>query len=214
MFIIPHIENFFVYNFSALKMESDNKQEDQEIVDFLKNSGYDEPLIRKALSMTKSRNMDDVVDLIMKLENEKIECKVKRVVKEDPKVNREEATRILEENKKTILADRRYREELIRRYQEDKKKNEEELKEDIPEEKVVEIKADCVFNIRFPDSNSLKLCFKKDDTLEDLFNKIEEFYGSSNFVLYKMRDNVPINRSTEKLQNVKKIYPKAALYIE
>ncbi|WUR03922.1 UBX domain-containing protein [Vairimorpha necatrix] len=191
---------------------SDNKQKDKEIIDFLTASGYDEDIIKKALSLTESRDLDDIVDVIMDIENNKSTCKVEQVTKEMPKIQNEDFTKVLEQNKKAILVDRMYREELIRRYQEEKKRREEE--EQIPEEKVAEIKGDCVFNVRFPDSKSIKLCFMKGDTHNDLFNKIAEIYGSSNFSLYKMRDSEAIKKSSEKLENNKKIYPKAALYIE
>lgn len=195
------------------------KLSDEEIVDFLISSGYEENIIRRALADTSSRDTDDIVDCISKLEQQGNCIKVIKQKNQDThKYDSVEANKVLEDNKKAILADRKYREELIRRYKEDRKTREEEEKErenlssNIIKE--VEIKPDCVFNVRFPDSKLIKLSFSKTDTLEDLFKKIEDEYGSPNFKLFKMRDPVPIDKSKDKLEDCKKIYPKSALFIE
>lgn len=195
------------------------KLSDDEIVDFLVNSGYEEKVIRTALTKTSSRDTDDIVDCIINLEQQDNHIKVQRKVSESTyKYDSSEANKVLEDNKKAILADRKYREELIRRYREDRKNREEEERNQenasISDVKEVEIKPDCVFNVRFPDSKLIKLSFSKTNTVEDLFSKIEAEYGSSKFTLFKMRDPEPINKSKIKLEDCKKIFPRAALFIE
>jgi hypothetical protein len=194
------------------------KLSEDEIVEFLVNSGYEENIIRKALTKTSSRDTDDIVDCITKLEQQENHIKIQRQVnKTTYEYDNSEANKVLEDNKKAILAERKYREELIRRYREDRKSREEEEKEHEPnltDVKNVEIKPDCVFNVRFPDSKLIKLSFSKTETVEDLFNRIEAEYGSSKFTLFKMRDPEPIIKSNIKLKDCKKIFPKAALFIE
>ncbi|KAF9764038.1 hypothetical protein NGRA_0870 [Nosema granulosis] len=192
----------------------------EEIIEFLINSGYDDLSIREALRQTKSTDIDVLVDFMTKMEEQS--AKVSRVIKPvdtSDDTARQETLKLIEENKKRILAERKYKDELIRRTIEDRKNKEKEEREREEREKLAsseEIKpvADCVINVRFPDSRSIMFYFSKEDTVNTVFEKIEEHLGSTSFTVYKPRNPLPIVRSDEKLEDNKLLYPKSVLFIE
>lgn len=194
----------------------------EEIIEFLINSGYDDLAIRDALRQTRSTDIDVLVDYMTKVEEQRQTAKIERVVKSQDTQDdsaRQETLRLIEENKKRILAERKYKDELIRRTIEDRKNKEKEEREREEREKLnsseeVKPEADCVINVRFPDSRAMKFYFSKDDTVNKLFEQIEENFGSKSFKVFKPRNPTPIERSDEKLKDNKLLYPKAVLFVE
>ena len=204
-----------------MNYQTNNTLTEEDVIEYLTNSGYDDKIVREAIKDTGSTDIDILVDHISKIEEHRASVKIKRVSNQtnNSEEARKETLRLIEENKRRIQEERRYKEELIRRTIEDRKNKEREEREREEREKsnqqeVKKVEGDCVINVRFPDSRSVTLYFNKEDKVSTVFDNIEEEYGAKSFKLFKARNTTPLVRTEEKLINNKLLYPKAVLFVE
>jgi hypothetical protein len=206
-----------------MRKTTNNTLTKEDAVEYLINSGYDNISIERAIQATSSTDIDVLVDFMSRADDHMAQVKIKKVDKQTSQIDSDEARqatmKLIEENKKKMEIERKYKEELIRRTIEDRKNKEKEEREKEELERAshpvaLETKMDCVINVRFPDSKSIVLYFNKEDTVSKVFEKIEENYGSSTFKVFKSRNPVPIEKSDEKLESNKLLYPKSVLFVE
>jgi len=74
--------------------------------------------------------------------------------------------------------------------------------------------SDCKIKLWLGDGSSSVLGFSKEDTVEDLFERIEKEFDKKGFNLFRMNHVAPIERSGKKLSESPGLYPKGVLFVE
>lgn len=174
----------------------ENIKRDSDIIETLTNQGFSEDVVREALKKTTLRRMEDIIDKIVEIENEKpsIPKSASKERLEDELLKRKKEQQRETEYKKTLLeqikADRIERQEQL--------KTEKKDDSNILKSSKVEF-GECTIKIRY-DSGHKILHFKKKNTTADLFEVAKESFGLQSFKLHLMSpytEIIPSERTLE-----------------
>ncbi|ADM10874.1 uncharacterized protein Eint_010100 [Encephalitozoon intestinalis ATCC 50506] len=202
-------------------MEERNKTETskEEVVNYLVQSGFTKEEIENAIKETGSKDIDALVNFIINSSQNRTHKGVKEAKKEyDNKMSRE-AVELEKKRKEEIMKEKLYKERLINQIKADMAEKLE--RERLEDEKLIstdieksEDISDCKIKLWFGDGTSSILGFSKDDTIEDLFRKIETKLNKKRFNLFKMNHVTPIERNKKKISEIPGLYPRGVLFIE
>ncbi|AFN82347.1 hypothetical protein EROM_010020 [Encephalitozoon romaleae SJ-2008] len=202
-------------------MEERNKTEvsDGEVISYLVQSGFTKEEVQNAIKETGSKDIDLLVNFIISSTQDKIHKGVKQTKKEYNNTMPKEAAELEKKRREEIMKERIYREQLINQIKADmaEKLERDKLEDERLMSSTVEKSedtSDCKIKLWLGDGTSSILGFSKDDTIEDLFKKIETRLNKKRFSLFKMNHVKPIERNTKKISEIPGLYPRGVLFIE
>ncbi|UYI28391.1 UBX domain-containing protein [Encephalitozoon cuniculi] len=202
-------------------MEGGNKTEtsDEEVVKYLVQSGFTREEVQNAMKGTGSRDIDILVNFIISSSQNRAHGGVKQAKKVNNNKASKEAIDLEKRRKEELMKEKLYREQLINQIKADmaekleKERLEDERLMSTNVEKSEDI-SDCKIKLWVGDGTSLILGFSKNDTIEDLFRRIEAKLNKKRFNLFKMNHVTPVERSTKKISEIPGLYPRGVLFIE
>lgn len=205
-------------------MDERNKPDaaDGEVVSYLVQSGFEENEILNAIKETGSRDIDLLVDFIIGSSQNRSRKGVQQAHKPRKDYDGRMANEAIEQEKRrkeALMKEKLYREQLINQIKADMAEKLE--KERLEDERLMstsiektEVIADCKIKLWLGDGTSSILGFSKDDTLDDLFSRIETDLNKKKFNLFRMNHVAPIERSARRISETPGLYPRGVLFIE
>lgn len=201
---------------------SENKGEtsETEILSYLAQSGFTKDEVENAMRSTGSRDIDSLVSFIINENQSKKSAGVKQVKSTSVQNNINDIAELTRKRREELEKEKLYKERLINQIRADMAEKLE--KERIEDEQILSASAvektedisDCKIKVWLGNGSSSVLGFLKNETVEDLFKRVEEKTGLTGFSLFRMNHTVPVERSSKKLSEMSELYPRGVLFVE
>lgn len=200
--------------------ENNKVDSDVEIIGYLTQSGFTEEEIRNAMTETSSKDIDSLVNFIINAnKSESKSPGVKQMKKTHEFTGAKEAAEMSKKRREELEKERAYKEKLIKQIRADMDERRE--RDRVEDQQMIssniertEDVSDCKIKLWMGDGKSLIFGFSKDDTIEDVFRKIENKIGRKGINLFRMNQAVPVERSYKKLCEIPELYPRGVLFVE
>ncbi|KAF7681024.1 UBX domain-containing protein 4 [Astathelohania contejeani] len=195
--------------------------DEEKVFEYLLKQGFDGEMIRRAMKLSNSCDIDIIVSYIEAIQegNEEIRRQEMALAEQDFKENFEmERLKIeIKEREMQRKKDEAYRQKLIEQIKYDRMEreaiNSENAKKIVKTVKIEEQKYDCRIKLRFEDGSSFIVGFNGNPTTEDLFNRILNLGKYSQFQVFTINPSKEIINDGKTLRELN-FFPTETLLIK